>query len=385
MGKTAKLGDVCHIQSGNSIAAKKKTELFTNVVGTPYVATKDVGFDGSIDYENGIYIPQEHVGSFKISPSGSTLICAEGGSAGRKIAFSRNDCCFVNKLFSITPSESLDAKYIFYYALSSEFQSQFKAALHGMIGGVSLNKIKDFTITIPPLAEQQRIVAKLDAAFAEIDKNIENLKNKIEQVESLVNRVLEEELKNAGRENVKLGDICDIVSGQSPKSNYYNKEMKGTPFYQGAKDFGDRYLNEPTVWTTKISKKALPNDILISVRAPVGPLNITKQEICIGRGLSAIREREKVNWDFLFYSLEISIKNIENKSGAVFDSINKKNLQSLLINLPPLEEQKQIVEKLDAINLEKDISINALNSQINNYISLKSSILSQELEGKITA
>ena len=110
--KTFRLDDVCQIQPGNSIAAKKKTELFTNVFGTPYVATKDVGFDGSIDYENGIYIPKEHVSSFKISPSGSTLVCAEGGSAGRKIAFSTNDCCYVNKLFSITPSESLEA-YIY--------------------------------------------------------------------------------------------------------------------------------------------------------------------------------------------------------------------------------------------------------------------------------
>ena len=127
MWKIVKLGDVCFIQSGNSIAKKKKTELFTNVVGTPYVATKDVGFDGSIDYENGIYIPQEHASSFKKSPSGSTLVCAEGGSAGRKIAFSTDNCCFVNKLFSITPNESLEAKYIYYYALSEEFQSQFRS------------------------------------------------------------------------------------------------------------------------------------------------------------------------------------------------------------------------------------------------------------------
>ncbi len=171
MWKTVKLGDVCTIKTGNSIPAKKKDEFFTGVKGMPYVATKDVGFDGDINYENGIRIPDAYQSKFKISPAGATLICAEGGSAGRKIAFSFEDCCYVNKLFSLQTDINVIPKFIYYYALSAGFQSQFKEALHGLIGGVSLSKIKDFQISIPPLAEQQRIVAKLDAAFAEINKS----------------------------------------------------------------------------------------------------------------------------------------------------------------------------------------------------------------------
>ena len=93
MWKTAKLGDVLKIQTGNSIPVKEKEALFTNVVdGLPYVATKDVGFDSVIDYKNGICIPREFTSKFRISKANSTLVCAEGGSAGRKIAFSYKDC-----------------------------------------------------------------------------------------------------------------------------------------------------------------------------------------------------------------------------------------------------------------------------------------------------
>ena len=120
----------------------------------PYVATKDVGFDGNINYKNGIYIPQEYVNSLKyqnqFNISGRRVVLKE-------IAFS-DDCCFVNKLFPITPNKSLQAKYIYYYALSKEFQLQFKAAFHGTIGGVSPEKSKNLQLLSPPIAEQ-RIVA----------------------------------------------------------------------------------------------------------------------------------------------------------------------------------------------------------------------------------
>ena len=143
MWKTAKLDNVLKIQTGNSIPAKEKETLYTNVAdGLPYVATKDVSFDAVINYENGIRIPPEFSSKFRISKANSTLICAEGGSAGRKIAFSQKDCHFVNKLFSLNPSKELIPKFIYYYAVSSEFQDQFKKSMHGLIGGVSISKIK---------------------------------------------------------------------------------------------------------------------------------------------------------------------------------------------------------------------------------------------------
>ena len=193
MWKIAKLGDVCKIQSGNSIPVKDKEALYSNVnVGLPYVATKDIGFDGVIDYENGVRIPPDHSSKFRLSKKNSILVCGEGGSAGRKIAFSYKDCHFVNKLFSISMGSEMVSKYVYYYTLSNEFQSQFKKAIHGLIGGVSLSKIKGFQITYPSFSEQQRIVTKLDTAFSEIDKSLiatnNNFKNTGKTFSKLFNR-----------------------------------------------------------------------------------------------------------------------------------------------------------------------------------------------------
>jgi len=90
-----------------------------------------------------------------------------------------------------------------------------------------------------------------------------------------------------------IGEICKVIAGQSPEGKFYNKNGNGMPFYQGKKEYGKKYLGEPTIWTTKVTKIAEENDILMSVRAPVGPINLTKQRVCIGRGLAAIRAKKK--------------------------------------------------------------------------------------------
>ena len=86
-----------------------------------------------------------------------------------------------------------------------------------------------------------------------------------------------------------IGEVCRVIAGQSPEGKYYNDTGNGLPFYQGKKEYGDKYIGEPKIWTTKVTKEAEANDILMSVRAPVGPINLSTQKICIGRGLAAIR------------------------------------------------------------------------------------------------
>ena len=146
---TQLLSQVANVVPGNSVPEKQKDELYAGVEGMPYVATKDIGFDGTIDYQNGICIPKNYLNKFKISPIGATLVCAEGGSAGRKIAYSLNECCYVNKLVSFQPNSKIIPKFLYYYVLSAEFQLQFRSALHGLIGGVSLSKMKNFNISYP--------------------------------------------------------------------------------------------------------------------------------------------------------------------------------------------------------------------------------------------
>ena len=153
----------------------------------------------------------------------------------------------------------------------------------------------------------------------------------------------------------KLGKVCEVISGQSPDGKTYNNDGIGTPFYQGKKDFSLKFIGAPTTWTTQETKIAIKDDILMSVRAPVGDVNYATQRVCIGRGLAAIRPGEFLDKDFLFYFLLAEKKNITGKEGAVFPSINRKEIMDILISYPSINEQQRIVERLDAAfeNIDK--------------------------------
>lgn len=145
----------------------------------------------------------------------------------------------------------------------------------------------------------------------------------------------------------RISELCEVIAGQSPEGKFYNGDGKGLPFYQGKKDFGEKFIESPTTWTTHTTKIAKAGDILMSVRAPVGPVNFSTQEICIGRGLAAIRCGTQLNRDFLFYQLLHLQPEIAGKEGAVFASINKSEIEALLLAAPPLPEQQRIVGLLD--------------------------------------
>lgn len=151
----------------------------------------------------------------------------------------------------------------------------------------------------------------------------------------------------AGWEWKKLGEVCQVIAGQSPEGKFYNAEGNGLPFYQGKKEYGEKFIGAPTTWTTNITKVAEAGDILMSVRAPVGPVNFATQKICIGRGLAAIRAGSKVSPEFLFNFLLKHEAEIEGNAGAVFNSINKRQIENIEIPLPPLPEQQRIVAFLD--------------------------------------
>ena len=146
---------------------------------------------------------------------------------------------------------------------------------------------------------------------------------------------------------VELKEVAKVISGQSPKGEYYNDEGIGIAFYQGKTDFGERYIGSPTKWTTETTKEAFKDDILMSVRAPVGPINFATQHCCIGRGLAAIRIKDSVINDFLFYLLKSKENQIKGSGGAVFDSISRNQIEAIKIPLPPLHIQEEIVAEIE--------------------------------------
>ena len=177
--------------------------------------------------------------------------------------------------------------------------------------------------------------------------------------------------------NEKLGDYCEVIAGQSPEGKYYNDKGEGLPFYQGKKEFGDRYIGSPQKWTTKVTKEAMAGDILMSVRAPVGPINFSTEHICIGRGLAAIRPSEQLDKDFLFYYLLSKQDEIKGSEGAVFASINKLQIETLSFSCVNLEEQKRIVAILDQAFADIDRAREITERNLHNIRELFESYLQQ--------
>ena len=157
-----RLSELCNLYTGDSINETEKKLKYTNVKeGWFYIGTKDVNFDQTINYDNGIKIPFEK-DNFRIAPKNTVLMCIEGGSAGRKIAFTNQDVCFGNKLCCFNPYKNEIEKFLFYFLQSTIFTDAFKNNINGIIGGVSINNLKGMLFPLPPLAEQKRIVAAIE-------------------------------------------------------------------------------------------------------------------------------------------------------------------------------------------------------------------------------
>ena len=181
-------------------------------------------------------------------------------------------------------------------------------------------------------------------------------------------------------EKKKLEDISTITMGQSPDSNFINNEEIGIAFLQGNAEFTNKYPIEK-YWCTKPQKTANPTDILLSVRAPVGAINIANKEFCIGRGLSAI----SFNCNKIFgkYNLEYNLFQLIKKSqGSTFSSINKKDISEIILFIPSFKEQKKIANFLSTVDKKIENLENTISSLENQKKGLLQQIFSQKLRFK---
>ena len=176
-----------------------------------------------------------------------------------------------------------------------------------------------------------------------------------------------------------LSDIAAITMGQSPKGDTLNDTGKGDVFYQGRTDFGFRF---PTrrLYTTEPKRIALYGDALMSVRAPVGDLNVAYEECCIGRGLAAIHSRDN-HQSFVLYTLFALKRHLDvfNGEGTVFGSINKDSLTSIGITIPPIE----LVDKFESIVNPIDRAILNNYEEICRLQSIRDSLLPKLMNGEI--
>lgn len=159
-----------------------------------------------------------------------------------------------------------------------------------------------------------------------------------------------EQRMREGWEYKRLGELCDIVMGQSPMGNSIN-ENNGIEFHQGKTNFGDKFLMESGIYTTSPIRIAEKKTILLCVRAPVGIINITERQVCIGRGLSSLKPRLGLELLYLYYCL-LSKQNYfeSNSTGSTFKAISSKVINNTIIQSPPKPTQLSIVSELDKLN-----------------------------------
>ncbi len=255
-------------------------------------------------------------------------------------------------LLEVTNAEALDLRFSYHLMNTPHVRRQIQATSTGSkVRHTAPARIRDVSVALPPIATQQAAASALDA----IDTLVENNLRRVEVLEGIARTIYREwfvRFRYPGRQVAPLSEcalgsvpagwevstlaaIADITMGQSPRSEYYNDEGLGRPFHQGVTDFGSHFP-VTTKWCTVEGRTAIAGDILVSVRAPVGRINIADVDMTIGRGLSAIRARDGRQALLLGQLREVFAEEDSlGNDGAIFKSLGKAELASLRVVVPP--------------------------------------------------
>lgn len=181
-----------------------------------------------------------------------------------------------------------------------------------------------------------------------------------------------------------LKDCCTIIAGQSPESKFYNTEGIGVPFFQGKADFGELYPRI-RVYCSQPTKMAKKDDILLSVRAPVGATNLSPADVCIGRGLTAIRPKDNINLRFLLYYFRFFESQLQQKgTGTTFKAITQDIVKNLDIPVYPLPEQERIVARIEELFSQLDSGVETLKKTKEQLAVYRQAVLKEAFEGTLT-
>lgn len=266
----------------------------------------------------------------------------------------------------------VDKLFLYWFMRTKKYQHFVVSSCSGsVIKHTSPGRICDATISLPPLDVQKKIAGVLGALDDKIELNNKINNNLEQQAQALFKSWFVDFEPFGGKmpDDWKIGkleDVVDVIMGQSPSGNSYNEKGRGCIFFQGRAEFGFRF---PTIklFTTEPRRMARQNDILMSVRAPVGDVNVAHEDCCIGRGLCAIRSKDNFQ-SFILYTLwSVQNKlNIFNGEGTVFGSINKDSLNNLEIIVPnsnTIQKFENLCSPMDNLirkNYEENTRLSAL-------------------------
>ncbi|PHI17321.1 restriction endonuclease subunit S [Fusobacterium polymorphum] len=349
--KKVKLGDICDILDSRRIPISEEKRIKGKY---PYY-----GANGIQGYINDYIFDEELV-----------LLAEDGGNFGSKtkpIAYKINGKTWVNNHAHVLKAKNkiISTDFLLYSLMFYNVTKLITGTTRKKLTRTGMEKI---TLFIPNLDMQEKITNYLQ----KIEKFVFFRKNQLTYLKEL-NKSLFIKFNKNGVEK-QLDEVADIIMGQSPLSQSYNIDKKGLPFYQGKTEFGDMYIKESNIYCNSPIKIAEKNDILMSVRAPVGDVNIAIHKSCIGRGLASIRAK-KIDYLYLFYLLKEQKTRIEKMGvGSTFKAINKNNISSLKMSIVEMNKQNKIkkylilTEKL-SFEIEKSIkeAENLYNSLMNKY------------------
>ena len=391
--ETTTLGEVsASIQTGPFGSQLHQSDYSES--GTPVVMPKDL-VGGKISTESIARVAESHVerlSRHKILPG--DILYSRRGDVGRCAYASEaeaNWLCGTGCLRVTIEQEKANPKFIFYQLQTAKSIGWVeKHAVGATMLNLNTGILSAVPIVLPPLCVQEQIADILSS----YDDLVENNQKQIKLLEEAAQRLYKEwfiDLRFPGHESTpihngipegwekkSLGQIADVVMGQSPKSEYYNSNKEGLPFHQGVGSYGNRFVVDD-VYSSSFTRIAEAGSILFSVRAPVGRLNITRNKIVIGRGIAAMNHKEGMQ-SLLFYMLkERFFKDNLVGNGSIFASISKDELlkQTFIVPAP------NIARRYNGIASTIDKKIEAVDKEILKLSEARDRLLPKLMSGEI--
>lgn len=363
MGYKTTLGDVS-LDGGHYGIAAPAVDFKPGLPA--YLRITDISDDGTLNPSDRKSVDDSSAGNYLLH-EGDIVFARTGNSTGRNYYYDPRDgeyayAGFLIK-FSLDPRK-INPRYMKYYAQSKQYWDWVSSFNTGSTrGNINAKTYASMPIDLPSRQIQDAIVAICDA----IDDKIRINRQLNDYLEQLVDGKFQE-LFGGLNFNATLSDVAEITMGQSPAGSSYNEEGAGIIFYQGRGEFGWRFPKR-RLYTTEPKRLACEGDVLMSVRAPVGDLNVAFENCCIGRGLAAIHSETP---SFALYLMRFLKPQLEayNGEGTVFGSINGKALKSLEVALPSHNEVMQFesfAAPIDALIRSNENETRKLNN-LRNYL-----------------
>ena len=318
-----------------------------------YLRITDIKDDGTLNFGDLKSVDDERASNYLLRPN-DIVFARTGASTGRNYFYDGTDGEFVYAGFLIKfsiDSEKVNPRFVKYFCQSKPYRDWINSFNTGSTrGNINAQTLGQMPIPLVARKQQDLLVSVLSALDDKIELNRKINENLEQQAQAIYKQMFTDNPDPAWAVG-SLSDIADITMGQSPSGSSYNEDGIGTIFFQGRAEFGFRF---PTIrlYTTEPKRMAYANDTLMSVRAPVGDLNVAHTDCCIGRGLAAIHSKTN-HQSFVLYTMFSLKKQIDvfNGEGTVFGSINRNSLNGMPILIPTdktIEEFERIVAPMDA-------------------------------------